>query len=102
MFCFSPHRFGVQTSVCPIQFFTSQVWSSNFSLPYKFFTSFLFFLLFFYASFSILFIMNPVQLVRLGQFVQYFRLVFDCACLLLIALLMRNTLRAAKIAHGLA
>lgn len=41
-----------------------------------------FFLVFFYGSFAVLFLENPVQLYRLGQVFQYFRLIMD-ACLLL-------------------
>jgi glycerophosphoryl diester phosphodiesterase len=41
-----------------------------------------FFLVFFYGSFTVLFLKNPVQLYRLGQLFQYFRLIVD-ACLLL-------------------
>jgi glycerophosphoryl diester phosphodiesterase len=41
-----------------------------------------FFLVFFYGSFAVLFLKNPVQLYRLGQLFQYFRLIVD-ACLLL-------------------
>lgn len=44
-----------------------------------------FYLLFFYSSFIILFLKNPVQLARLGQLVQYFRLFVDAAFLLLVA-----------------
>jgi glycerophosphoryl diester phosphodiesterase len=41
-----------------------------------------FFLVFFYGSFIVLFLKNPVQLYRLGQMFLYFRLIVD-ACLLL-------------------
>ena len=41
-----------------------------------------FFLVLFYSSFIVLFLKNPVQLYRLGQLFQYFRLIVD-ACLLL-------------------
>ncbi|MEZ0396243.1 MAG: glycerophosphodiester phosphodiesterase family protein [Anaerolineales bacterium] len=44
-----------------------------------------FFLLFFYGSFAALFLKNPIQLARLGQLLQYFRLVVDFGLLLLLA-----------------
>lgn len=44
-----------------------------------------FFLVFFYGSFIVLFLKNPVQLARLGQFVQYFRIFVDTVVLCLIA-----------------
>ena len=44
-----------------------------------------FFLVFFYGSFAVLFLKNPVQLYRLGQVFQYFRLIMDACLLLLLA-----------------
>jgi glycerophosphoryl diester phosphodiesterase len=44
-----------------------------------------FFLVFFYGSFSFLFIKNPVQLTRLGQMFQYYRLFIDAGILLALA-----------------
>ena len=45
----------------------------------------IFFLVFFYASFIILFLKNPAQLYRLGQLFQYFRLFVDAGVLSLAA-----------------
>lgn len=50
----------------------------------------IFFLVFFYGSFTILFLKNPAQLYRLGQLFQYFRLFVDAAILLLVAWDMRR------------
>ena len=44
-----------------------------------------FFLIFFYGSFAVLFLKNPVQLYRLGQLFQYFRLIVDAGLLLFLA-----------------
>lgn len=44
-----------------------------------------FFLVFFYGSFAFLFLKNPVQLTRLGQLFQYFRLFIDAGILLFLA-----------------
>jgi glycerophosphoryl diester phosphodiesterase len=44
-----------------------------------------FFLVFFYGSFIVLFLKNPVQWARLGQFILYFRIVFDIVMLCLAA-----------------
>lgn len=51
-----------------------------------------FYLLFFYGSFIVLFVKNPVQLPRLGQFLQYFRFFVDTALLLLAARGLRRLL----------
>ncbi|MCX6039119.1 MAG: glycerophosphodiester phosphodiesterase family protein [Chloroflexi bacterium] len=53
-------------------------------------------LLFFYGSFIVLFLKNPLQVVRLGQFVQYFRLFVDATLLLLTAWGLRNWLGRQK------
>jgi glycerophosphoryl diester phosphodiesterase len=45
----------------------------------------IFFLVFFYGSFTILFLKNPAQLYRLGQLFQYFRLFVDAGVLLIVA-----------------
>jgi glycerophosphoryl diester phosphodiesterase len=45
----------------------------------------IFFLVFFYGSFIFLFLKNPVQLYRLGQIFQYFRLFIDAGILLFLA-----------------
>jgi glycerophosphoryl diester phosphodiesterase len=45
----------------------------------------IFFLVFFYGSFTVLFLKNPAQLYRLGQLIQYFRLLIDAGILLLLA-----------------
>jgi glycerophosphoryl diester phosphodiesterase len=45
----------------------------------------IFFLVFFYGSFTILFLKNSAQLYRLGQLFQYFRLFVDAGILLLLA-----------------
>ena len=45
----------------------------------------IFFLLFFYGSFTFLFLKNPAQFYRLGQLFQYFRLFADAGLLLLLA-----------------
>jgi glycerophosphoryl diester phosphodiesterase len=44
-----------------------------------------FFLVFFYGSFAVLFLINPVQLYRLGQLFQYFRLFVDASLLVFLA-----------------
>lgn len=44
-----------------------------------------FFLLFFYGSFVVLFLKNPLQLFRLGQLWGYFRLIMDAGLLLFLA-----------------
>jgi glycerophosphoryl diester phosphodiesterase len=44
-----------------------------------------FFLVFFYGSFVVLFVKNPVQLYRLGEMFQYFRLVVDAGWLFFLA-----------------
>jgi glycerophosphoryl diester phosphodiesterase len=51
--------------------------------PFKAFGSF--YLVFFYGSFVVLFIKNPVQLARLGQLIQYFRVFLDALLLLFFA-----------------
>ena len=53
-------------------------------LPWAYLVTGGFFLLFFYGSFVVLFVKNPIQLRRLGQLWAYFRLIFD-GCLLLFA-----------------
>jgi glycerophosphoryl diester phosphodiesterase len=54
----------------------------------------LIYLTFFYSSFWLLFRESPVQLVRLGQMIGYFRLVLDGVLLLLLALLAAFLMRA--------
>lgn len=49
-----------------------------------------FFLVFFYASFSFLFIKNPAQLYRLGQLFLYFRVVIDAGLLVFLAWNLRR------------
>jgi glycerophosphoryl diester phosphodiesterase len=51
-----------------------------------------FFLVFFYGSFIVLFIKSPVQLARLGQLVQYFRIFVDALLLCLAAWGLRSLL----------
>ena len=51
------------------------------------------YLLFFYGSFIILFLKNPVQIARLEQLLQYFRIFVDAAVLLLAAWGLRNWIR---------
>ena len=53
----------------------------------------IFFLVFFYVSFTILFLKNSAQLYRLGQLFQYFRLFFDAGILLLLAWGLRRWLK---------
>ena len=50
----------------------------------------IFFLVFFYGSFAVLFLKNPVQLYRLGQLFQYFRLIVDASLLLFLAWGLRS------------
>ena len=45
----------------------------------------IFFLVFFYGSFTVLFVKNPAQLYRLGQLFQYFRFFVDAGALLFLA-----------------
>lgn len=45
----------------------------------------IFFLFFFYGSFTLLFLENPAQLYRLGQLFQYFRLFIDAGVLFFVA-----------------
>lgn len=54
-----------------------------------------FFIVFFYGSFVVLFLKNPVQLPRLGQFVQYFRIFLDTVLLLFTAWILRTKIKAA-------
>jgi len=54
------------------------------------------YLIFFYGSFTILFIKNPVQAARLGQLFQYFRIFFDAAALFLLARAVRCLLSKAS------
>lgn len=49
-----------------------------------------FFLVFFYGSFAVLFLLNPIQLYRLGQLCQYFRLFVDAGLLLFLAWNLRR------------
>ncbi len=51
------------------------------------------FLLFFYASFAVLFRSNPAQLYRLGQLMLYFRIIFDAGILLFLAWLLGRQVR---------
>jgi glycerophosphoryl diester phosphodiesterase len=53
----------------------------------------IFFLIFFYGSFTILFLKNPVQLYRLGQLFQYFRLIVDAGVLLFLAWGLRRWMK---------
>jgi glycerophosphoryl diester phosphodiesterase len=53
----------------------------------------IFFLVFFYASFTILFLKNSAQLFRLGQLFQYFRLILDAGVLLLLAWGLRRRVK---------
>lgn len=52
------------------------------------------YVVFFYGSFKLLFSESPVQLVRLGQLLGYFRLLPDALLLLLVSLLSALLLRA--------
>jgi glycerophosphoryl diester phosphodiesterase len=52
-----------------------------------------FFLVFFYASFIVLFLKNPVQLYRLGEMFQYFRLILDGGLLLFLAWGLRRWMK---------
>jgi len=52
-----------------------------------------FFLLFFYGSFMVLFLKNPLQLRRLGQLWAYFRLIIDGCLLLSVAWGLRRWVR---------
>jgi glycerophosphoryl diester phosphodiesterase len=52
-----------------------------------------FFLIFFYGSFIVLFLKNPVQLYRLGQMFQYFRLIIDAGLLLFLAWGLRRWMK---------
>jgi glycerophosphoryl diester phosphodiesterase len=56
----------------------------------------LLFLVFFYGSFTFLFLKNPAQLYRLGQMFQYFRLIFDAGVLLLLALGLGRWVRGSS------
>jgi glycerophosphoryl diester phosphodiesterase len=56
----------------------------------------IFYLVFFYASFTILFLKNPAQLYRLGQLLQYFRLIVDAAFLLLAAWGLRKWVKDGR------
>jgi glycerophosphoryl diester phosphodiesterase len=62
------------------------------------------YIIFFYASFWLLFRESPVQLVRIGQLLGYFRLILDAVVLLglalLGALLLRKALRKNQLAGG--
>ncbi|MBN2389249.1 MAG: hypothetical protein JXR84_00915 [Anaerolineae bacterium] len=53
-----------------------------------------FFLIFFYGSFTVLFLKNPVQLYRLGQLFQYFRLIVDTGLLLFLAWSLHRWVKA--------
>ncbi len=53
----------------------------------------IFFLVFFYSSFTILFLKNPAQLYRLGQLFQYFRIFVDAGILLFVAWGLRRWVR---------
>ncbi|HSB67629.1 MAG TPA: glycerophosphodiester phosphodiesterase family protein [Anaerolineales bacterium] len=61
------------------------------------------YLIFFYASFSLLFRESPVQLVRIGQLIGYFRLILDAFLLLGLALLaafwLQSSMPRGKQAH---
>lgn len=62
------------------------------------------YVIFFYASFWLLFRESPVQLVRIGQLLGYFRLILDAALLLglalLAAILLRNALMKEQLRGG--
>jgi glycerophosphoryl diester phosphodiesterase len=53
----------------------------------------IFYLVFFYGSFAMLFLKNPVQVPRLGQIILYFRLFFDIALLFFAAGILRARVR---------
>jgi glycerophosphoryl diester phosphodiesterase len=55
----------------------------------------LIYVVFFYASYWLLFRESPVQLVRIGQLIGYFRLILDTALLLSLALLIAYWLRSS-------
>jgi glycerophosphoryl diester phosphodiesterase len=52
-----------------------------------------FYLVFFYGSFIILFLKNPIQLPRLGQFILYFRIFLDTAILFFVAWILRTKVK---------
>ena len=56
-----------------------------------------FFMVFFYGSFIFLFVKNPAQLYRLGQLLQYFRLVIDASLLLLLAWGLRRWIQDGRV-----
>ncbi len=56
-----------------------------------------FFLLFFYGSFTVLFLKNPIQVVRLGQLIQYFRYVVDFGLLLFLAWGLRRGMKSEAV-----
>lgn len=58
----------------------------------------IFFLAFFYVSFIVLFLKNPVQLFRLGQLFQYIRFIVDAAVLLFLAWGLRRWIKVAGVA----
>ena len=64
----------------------------------------LLYILFFYGSFNLLFSESPVQFVRLGQLLSYFRMILDAVLILGIALLVtfsiRNAMQKGKLADG--
>lgn len=53
----------------------------------------IFFLVFFYSSFTILFLKNPAQLYRLGQLFKYFRIFVDAGILLFVVWGLRRWVR---------
>jgi glycerophosphoryl diester phosphodiesterase len=55
----------------------------------------IFFLVFFYSSFAVLFLKNPVQLYRLGQLFLYFRLIVDACLLLFLAWGLRRWIKVS-------
>ena len=55
-----------------------------------------FYLVFFYASFTILFLKNPAQFYRLGQLLQYFRFIVDAGILFLVAWGLRRWVKGGR------
>ncbi len=62
-------------------------------------TTGVFFLLFFYGSFAFLFLKNPIQLRRLGQLFQYFRLIVDAGLLLTLAWGLPRCVKGKRALH---
>lgn len=60
------------------------------SQNWPFFSFGIFFVVFFYGSFTFMFLKNSAQLYRLGQIYEYFRLLFDTGILLLLLWVMNH------------